>query len=87
MVSGLYSKVYEERLKELRLQTLEERRHQADMCIMHKIMHGLGGINLGHGLKKHVMVKGSVADPHGSAFKKSSWIRIRMDRCGSGSRR
>ena len=28
-------------------------------------------------------------DPHGSAFKKSSWIRIRMDRCGSrsGSRR
>ena len=26
-------------------------------------------------------------DPHGSAFKKSSWIQIRMDRCGSGSRR
>ena len=24
-------------------------------------------------------------DPHGSTFKKSSWIR--MERCGSGSRR
>ena len=45
MVSSLRSKVYEERLKELGLQTLEERRHQADMCMMHKIMHGLGGID------------------------------------------
>ena len=37
--------VYKERLKELGLQTLEERRHQADMCMMHKIMHGLRGID------------------------------------------
>jgi hypothetical protein len=45
MVSGLQSKVYEDRLKELGLQTLEERRHQADMVMVHKIMHGVGGLN------------------------------------------
>ena len=47
MVSGLVGKVYEERLKELGLQALEERRHQADMCMMHKIMHSMGGIEHG----------------------------------------
>ena len=52
MVSGLHSKVYEERLKELGLQTLEERRHQADRCMMHKIMHGLGGIDHGAWFEK-----------------------------------
>ena len=30
---------------ELVLLTLEERRHQADMCLMHKIMHGIGGLD------------------------------------------
>ena len=31
----------------------------------------------------------SVSDPypHGSAYRNASWIRIRMDRCGSRSRR
>ena len=45
MVSGLTGKDYEARLRELGLQTLEERRHQADMCTVHKIMHGQGGIH------------------------------------------
>ena len=36
---------------------------------------------------KNSRYKTSVADPDRSAFKKSSRIRIRMDRCGSGSRR
>ena len=45
MVSGLISHSYEDRLKELGLQTLEERRHQADMHMMHKIMHGGGGLD------------------------------------------
>jgi ribonucleases P/MRP protein subunit RPP40 len=40
MVSGLQSRVYEDRLRELKLTTLEERRHQADMQLMHKIMSG-----------------------------------------------
>ena len=39
MVSGLRTRDYTERLKELGLQTLEERRHQADMCLVHKILH------------------------------------------------
>ena len=45
MVSGLSGREYEDRLAELGLQTLEERRHQADMCLMHKIMHSEGGLN------------------------------------------
>ena len=45
MVSGLSGQEYEDRLAELGLQTLEERRHQADMCLMHKIMHSEGGLN------------------------------------------
>ena len=45
MVSGLAGRDYEERLVELGLLTLEERRHQADMCLMHKIMHGIGGLD------------------------------------------
>jgi ribonuclease P/MRP protein subunit RPP40 len=35
MVSGLKSKIYEERLRELNLPTLLERRHQADMDMVH----------------------------------------------------
>ena len=34
-----------QRLVELGLLTLEERRHQADICLMHKIMHGIGGLD------------------------------------------
>jgi hypothetical protein len=41
-VSGLSSATYEEKLLELGLPTLEERRHQADMCMVHKILHGKG---------------------------------------------
>ena len=47
MVSGLVGGDYKERLKELGLQTLEERRHQADICTVHKIMHGTGDIGRG----------------------------------------
>ncbi len=41
-VSGLTSTTYEEKLLELGLPTLKERRHQADMCMVHKILHGKG---------------------------------------------
>ncbi len=40
MVSGLKGNTYEERLKEVGLLTLEERRHQADMVQTHKIVTG-----------------------------------------------
>jgi hypothetical protein len=41
MVSGLKSDNYEERLRELGMATLEERRHQIDMQQTHKILHGV----------------------------------------------
>jgi ribonuclease P/MRP protein subunit RPP40 len=40
MVSGLKAHTYEDRLKELGLTTLEERRHQADMAQTYKIVKG-----------------------------------------------
>jgi len=43
-ISGLTSTDYEERLAELGLPTLEERRHQADMCMVHKILQAKGGL-------------------------------------------
>jgi hypothetical protein len=45
MVSGLRSREYEDRLRELEMTTLEERRHQADMLQMFKIMRGDGQQN------------------------------------------
>jgi hypothetical protein len=40
MVSGLVSQNYEERLTELGLTTLEERRHQIDMLQVYKVLNG-----------------------------------------------
>ncbi len=45
MVSGLRAVEYEQRLEELSLSTLEERRHQADMQMVHKIMHKESGLD------------------------------------------
>jgi hypothetical protein len=42
MLSGLSGKTHEEKSAELGLETLEERRHQADMAMVNKIMHGKG---------------------------------------------
>jgi hypothetical protein len=41
MVSGLAARDYEERLQELGLLTLEERRHQMDMAQVHKMLAGI----------------------------------------------
>ena len=46
MVSGLQERDYEGRLRELDLESLEERRHQADMLMTYKIIHGNGGLDL-----------------------------------------
>jgi hypothetical protein len=45
MVSGLSGGTYEEKLRELGLTTLEERRHQADMVQVYKIVTGKDGVN------------------------------------------
>jgi len=45
MVSGLKSDQYSERLVELGMPTLEERRHQADMAMVHKLTNRRGGLD------------------------------------------
>jgi hypothetical protein len=45
MVSGLSATSYEGRLAELGLESLESRRRNADICTMHKLVHGIGGID------------------------------------------
>jgi hypothetical protein len=47
MVSGLKANSYEEKLKELGLTSLEERRHQADMLQTYKIIQGKDKVNTG----------------------------------------
>jgi hypothetical protein len=44
MVSGLRAESYEDRLKELEMDTLEERRLQADVAMVHRIMHKQNGL-------------------------------------------
>ncbi len=51
MVSGLKSDEYSERLAELEMPTLEERRHQADMAMVHKLTTDEGGLTPHSGLK------------------------------------
>jgi ribonucleases P/MRP protein subunit RPP40 len=46
MVAGLRRREYEDRLKELKLTTLEERRHQADMLQMFKLVSGIGQLDV-----------------------------------------
>jgi len=45
LISGLKNNIYKERLRELDLQTSSERRHQADMAMVHKILHGRSGLD------------------------------------------
>jgi hypothetical protein len=45
MVSGLKGTTYEEKLEELELLKLEERRHQSDMLMVYKIMHKEHGLD------------------------------------------
>ena len=45
MVSGLAGREYEDRLQELGLLTLEERRHQMDMAQVHKMLNGVDNVD------------------------------------------
>ncbi len=66
MVSGLDSRSYEARLKELGMLSLEERRHQTDMVQLYKIIHGYDSVDASHWFQ-HVNSNGivtrGVADP------------------------
>jgi hypothetical protein len=44
-VSGLKGNIYEDKLRELEMLTLEERRHQADMAQTFKIIRGVDMVN------------------------------------------
>jgi ribonucleases P/MRP protein subunit RPP40 len=48
MISGLSGRTYEEKLSELQLDRLEDRRQLADMVMVHKIMHGHGDLTAEH---------------------------------------
>jgi hypothetical protein len=58
MVSVLEGKTYEDKLRELGLLTLEERRHQADMCMVLKIMHEESGLGPGIRFEKAETARG-----------------------------
>jgi ribonucleases P/MRP protein subunit RPP40 len=45
MVSGLSATNYEDKLLELGLESLESRRKNADIPLMHKLVHGIGDID------------------------------------------
>ncbi len=45
MVSGLKGTTYEDKLEELNMVTLEERRHQTDMTQVYKIVNGIDDVN------------------------------------------
>ncbi len=45
MITGLKFREYSERLKELGLTTMEERRYQLDMVQVYKIVNGVAGVN------------------------------------------
>jgi hypothetical protein len=45
MISGLKARTYAEKLRELELTTLEERRHQTDMAQVYKIITGKDMVN------------------------------------------
>ena len=45
MISGLQSKEYEDKLKELGLQSLEERRIRYDMIQVFKLIHNYGDVD------------------------------------------
>jgi hypothetical protein len=52
MVSGLKEADFMMRLNKLGMTTLEERRHQADMHMVHKIMHAESGLEPGTWFKR-----------------------------------
>ncbi len=51
-IKGVNYNIYVERLRELNLQKLSERRRQADLAMVHKILHGRGGLDYTTWFKK-----------------------------------
>jgi hypothetical protein len=76
MVSGLKGTTYEEKLLELGLTTMEERRHQADMTQTFKIIHGIDNVSLDTWFRRvdsTVRTTRSCADPLNLKLQTSGW--------------
>jgi len=72
MVSGLESSDYNERLRELGLDSLEERRYHADMAMVYRITNGHGNLSHGTWFEKAGEAERatrSSADPYGLRVK------------------
>jgi hypothetical protein len=54
MVSGLQATTYEGKLSELGLESLETRRRNADIYTMHKLVHGVGDVDIENWFEKRV---------------------------------
>jgi hypothetical protein len=54
MVSGLQATTYEGKLSELGLESLETRRRNADIYTMHKLVHGVGDVDIENWFEKSV---------------------------------
>jgi hypothetical protein len=74
MVSGLAATSYEGRLAELGLDSLESRRVNADICTMHKLVHGIGEIDTSEWFENRVgdTVTRARADPLNVLSKKGN---------------
>ena len=69
MVSGLGDKTYMERLKELKMQTLKERREEMDVTETYKILNGVNNVDWRIWFSKNTVADGgretrAAADPH-----------------------
>jgi hypothetical protein len=74
MVSGLSATSYEGRLAALGLDSLESRRINADICTMHKLVHGIGEVDISEWFENRVgdTVTRARADPLNVLSKKGN---------------
>jgi hypothetical protein len=59
MVAGLKGISYEERCKEIGLNTLDERRKVQDLVLLHGLIHGRGGLTIGNMFEKASVREGA----------------------------
>jgi hypothetical protein len=80
MVSGLSATTYEGRLAELGLESLETRRKNADIYTMHKLVHGVGDIDISEwfGQNTGATVTRARADPL-NVLSKNGTLELRRN--------
>ena len=94
MISGLHGESYEEKLKELTLLSLKERRERADMIQTFKILQGLSDVNPGTWFSRinHSRVTRNATDPLNleiqisRTYVRSNFYSVRVPRFHQTSR-